>query len=106
MTVDDQLLQTFLDFRTDGRIVPPPALAVAKFSYPDGDIAVVEVQPHFLPPVRFNGKLCVRVGPRKGTANETEERILTEKRSAFARTFDRLRTFDATPVLATATLAI
>ena len=80
MTVDEQQLQTLLSFRTDGRIVPPPAMTVAKFSYPDGDVAVVEVLPHFLPPVRFKGKLCVRVGPRKGTANEAEERILTEKR--------------------------
>lgn len=88
ITVDDRLLQTLMDFRTDGRIVPPPLLTVARFSYPDGDIAVVEVQPHDLPPVRYKGKLCVRIGPRKGTANEAEERRLVEKRSAFARTFD------------------
>lgn len=88
MKVDDQQLQTLLSFRTDGRIVPPPAITVAKFSYADGDVAVAEVQPHFLPPVRYKGKVCVRVGPRKGTANEAEERILTEKRSAFATTFD------------------
>ena len=96
MTVDEQQLQTLLSFRTDGRIVPPPAMTVAKFSYPDGDVAVVEVLPHFLPPVRFKGKLCVRVGPRKGTANEAEERILTEKRSAFAKTFDVLPCKEAT----------
>lgn len=90
MKMEEQQLQTLLNFRTDGRIVPPPALAVSKFTFPDGEIAVVEVQPHFLPPVRFKGKVCVRVGPRKGTANEAEERILSEKRSAFARTFDAL----------------
>jgi len=88
ITVDDRLLQMLMDFRTDGRIVPPPLLTVARFSYPDGDIAVVEVLPHDLPPVRYKGKLCVRIGPRKGTANEAEERRLIEKRSAFARTFD------------------
>lgn len=88
MDMDEKQLQTLLGFRTDGRIVPPPALTVTKFTYPDGEVAVVEVQPHFLPPVRFKGKVCVRVGPRKGTANEAEERILSEKRSAFARTFD------------------
>jgi ATP-dependent DNA helicase RecG len=65
-------------------------MIVTKFEYPDGELAVVEVQPHFLPPVRFKGKLCVRAGIRKGIANEAEERILTEKRSAFARTFDVL----------------
>jgi ATP-dependent DNA helicase RecG len=90
MDIDERQLQALLDFRTDGRIVPPPALTVARFSYADGDIAVVEVQPHFLPPVRYKGKLCIRAGLRKGIANEAEERILTEKRSAFARTFDVL----------------
>jgi len=90
MEIGEQQLQTLLSFRTDGRIVPPPAMTVAKFKYPDGEVAVVEVQPHFLPPVRFKGKLCVRAGIRKGVANEAEERILTEKRSSFARTFDVL----------------
>lgn len=90
MAITEKNLQTLLDFRTDGRIVPPPSMIVAKFEYSDGELAVVEVQPHFLPPVRFKGKLCVRAGIRKGIANEAEERILTEKRSAFARTFDVL----------------
>ena len=90
MEIDEQQLQTLLSFRTDGRIVPPPAMTVSRFEYADGAVAVVEVQPHFLPPVRYKGKLCVRAGIRKGTANEAEERILTEKRSAFARSFDVL----------------
>ena len=86
--VDEQLLQTLLSYRTDGRIVPPPAMVVAKFTYPQGDIAVVEVKPSPFPPVRYKGKVCVRIGPRKGIANEAEERILSEKRSTFARSFD------------------
>ncbi len=90
LKVEEQLMQTLLSFRTDGRIVPPPALSVEKFTFPEGEVAVVEVQPHFLPPVRYKGKVCVRVGPRRGVANEAEERILSEKRSAFARTFDVL----------------
>lgn len=90
MVITEQNLQTLLSFRTDGRIVPPPSLIVEKFVYPDGELAVVEVQPHFLPPVRFNGRVCVRAGIRRGIANEADERILTEKRTAFARTFDVL----------------
>jgi len=90
MTITEQNLQTLLSFRTDGRIVPPPSLIVEKFIYPDGELAVVEVQPHFLPPVRFNGKVCIRAGIRRGFANEADERILTEKRTAFAHTFDVL----------------
>lgn len=90
MTITEQNLQTLLSFRTDGRIVPPPSLVVEKFIFPDGELAVVEVQPHFLPPVRFNGKVCIRAGIRRGIANEADERILIEKRTAFARTFDVL----------------
>ena len=86
--VDEQLLQTLLSYRTDGRIVPPPAMVVSKFTYSEGDVAVVEVQPSLVPPVRYKGKVCIRIGPRKGTANEAEERILSEKRSTFARSFD------------------
>ena len=71
--VNENLLQTLMGFRTDGRINPPPAITVAKFTYSDGDVAVVEVQPSFQPPVRFKGKVCVRIGPRKDTANEAEE---------------------------------
>lgn len=88
--VDEQLLQTLLDFKTDGRIVPPPSMTVSKFSYLDGDLAVIEVQPSSQPPVRFKGKVCIRTGPRKGIASEEDERILSEKRSSFARSFDTL----------------
>ena len=94
--VDEQLLQTLLSYRTDGRIVPPPAMVVAKFTYPTGDVAVVEVRPSMVPPVRYKGKVCIRIGPRKGTANEAEERILSEKRSTFARSFDTQPTYGST----------
>ena len=87
-TIAEKTIQTLLDFRTDGRIVPPPALVVSRFICKDGEIAVVEVQPSRIPPVRYKGKVCIRVGPRKGIANEAEERILSERRSTFARTFD------------------
>ncbi|MFK7971257.1 MAG: RNA-binding domain-containing protein [Bacteroidia bacterium] len=90
LNIDEPLLQRLMEFRNDGRIVPPPILNVEKFSLEDGDVAVVEVFPHYLPPVRYKGKVCIRIGPRKGTANEGEERQLTEKRTAFAKTFDVL----------------
>ena len=86
--IDEDFLQKLLSFRTDGRIVPPPAMVVEKFVYPEGEIAVVEVQPSRVPPVRFKGKVCVRAGLRADFANEAEERILSEKRSTFARSFD------------------
>ena len=87
-TVTDQLLQNLAALRSDGQIQPLPAISVARFSLPTGDVAVVEVQPSDLPPVRYKGQVWVRVGPRRATASEQEERILTEKRIAKARNFD------------------
>ena len=88
--ITDRLLQNLAALRTDGNIIPPPALSVQKFSFPEGDIAVVEVHPHHLPPVRYKQRIWIRNGPRRAVAGEAEERILNEKRSHFARSFDTL----------------
>ncbi len=88
LTVSDQLLQNLGALRSDGNIQPLPAMTVVKFTLPEGDIAVIEVQPSDLPPVRYKGQVWLRVGPRKAIANEQEERILSERRVSFARSFD------------------
>jgi ATP-dependent DNA helicase RecG len=82
------LLQNLAAIKDNGNIVPPPALSVEKFSFDDGELAVVEVTPHFQPPVRYKQQIWIRNGPRKAIANEGEERILSERRSSFARAFD------------------
>ena len=84
----DQLLQTFGSLRSDGNILPQPIMSVQKFSYSDGDVIVLEIQPSPFPPVRYKGVTWIRVGPRKAIASEMEERILTEKRTANVSTFD------------------
>lgn len=86
--IDDALLKHLGGLRTDGQILPMPAMQVYKVALADGDVAVVEVQPSDMPPVRYEGRIWIRVGPRKATANEQEERILSERRSAVVRTFD------------------
>ena len=93
---DERILQTLMDFRTDGRIVPPPVIVVSGFDYSDGYVAIAEVQPSFPPPARFKGKVCIRIGPRKGTATDIEERILSEKRSSYANTWDTLPCYGST----------
>jgi ATP-dependent DNA helicase RecG len=88
LAVTDQLLQNLAALRSDGNIQPLPAMTVSRFSLARGDVAVVEVLPSDLPPVRYKGQVWIRVGPRKAIANEQEERILTERRIAYARSFD------------------
>jgi ATP-dependent DNA helicase RecG len=70
-------------------------MTVEKFSFDDGDVLVTEVQPSEFPPVRYRGRIWVRVGPRKSIATEAEEKILTERR------LSNVHTFDAMPCLGT-----
>jgi ATP-dependent DNA helicase RecG len=86
--VTDDLLKNLAGIRSDGNILPQPMMNVAKFSLAGGDVAVVEVHPSDLPPVRYKGRVQVRVGPRKAIANEQEERALSERRIAQAKSFD------------------
>ncbi len=88
INITDQLLQNLASYRDSGQIVPLPSFTVQKRSFPEGDIAIVEVKPSDMPPVRYRGRVWVRVGPRRAIATEQEERILTERRLHKARTFD------------------
>lgn len=86
--VTDDLLKNLAGIRSDGNILPQPMMSVSKFSLPGGDVAVVEVHPSDLPPVRYKGRVHIRVAPRKAIANEQEERVLSERRAALAKSFD------------------
>jgi ATP-dependent DNA helicase RecG len=89
LAVTDELLRNLSGLTADGNILPAPAITAYKVSLPSGsDIAVVEVQPSDLPPVRYKGVTYVRRGPRKAIANLAEEALLVERRTAAARTFD------------------
>jgi ATP-dependent DNA helicase RecG len=95
LKVDDKLLLKISNIRTDGNILPQPVMTVEKFSFDDGDVLVTEVQPSEFSPVRYRGRVWVRVGPRKSIATEAEEKILTERR------LSNVHTFDAMPCLGT-----
>lgn len=90
LRAEDALLRNLAGLRQDGEILPQPAMTVGRLTLSDGsgDVVVVEVHPSDLPPVRHRGRIHIRVGPRRATANESEERMLTERRVATARTFD------------------
>jgi ATP-dependent DNA helicase RecG len=98
LPVTDELLRQLADMKTDGNIVPPPTLTVAKRTLGGRDVAVVTVEPSDSPPVRYRGRIWIRIGPRRGIASAQDERTLNEKRGY------RDVPFDAQPV-PTATLA-
>ncbi len=91
LNVDDELLKNLAGLRSDGNIQPLPALTVTRHPFSNGEVAVVEVYPSDLPPVRYRGQVWIRVGPRKATASEQEERMLSERRTS------RMMTADITP---------
>lgn len=94
--VTDELQKNIAGIRSDGNIQPQPAMAIEKFTFPDGELLVAEVQPSHFPPVRYKGKIWIRVGARRAIANEAEEKILYEKRASNIKTFDAMPCVEAT----------
>lgn len=80
LRVTDHLLTTLADIRSDGNTLPPPTLVVEKRVLKGAEMAVVTVQPADAPPVRYRGRIWVRVGPSRRVATAQDERILNEKR--------------------------
>jgi len=96
LEITDRVLQTLAGMRSDGNILPVPSLVVHKVVVRGMPVAVVEVQPAPNPPVRYKSQVWIRVGPRQATATLEEERRLTERSVAGARTFDQRPCPDAT----------
>jgi ATP-dependent DNA helicase RecG len=89
LPVTDELLRNISDMRSDGNILPFPSMTVQKRTVAGCELVVVEVQPSETPPARYNGRVWIRVGPRRATASADEERRLAEKRRAADQPFDR-----------------
>ena len=89
ISIGDEELQKIGNVKSNGNVLPQPSLLVSPVFHIDGgDIVVVEVPPSLYPPVRYDGRCWIRVGPRKAEASLEEERILTERRVSYAKTYD------------------
>jgi ATP-dependent DNA helicase RecG len=98
LAVTDALLLQAGDIKADGNILPPPTMTVEKRALGGGEMAVITVQPADAPPVRYKGRVWIRVGSRRAIATAQDERNLNEKRRY------RDLHFDVQPI-STATLA-
>jgi len=54
-------------------------MTVEKVSMGEGNIVMVKVEPSIFPPVRYKGRIWIRIGPRKGVANESDEHISAQR---------------------------
>lgn len=85
----DEDLQKIGGMKTNGKILPQPSIVLSQvFNFEGGDVVVIEVKPSSYPPVRYDGRCWIRVGPRRDKAYIEEERILTERRISYAKTYD------------------
>lgn len=94
-SITDKVLTQLSHMRDDGQILPFPTMTVQKKVVNGCEVAVVVVSPSLNPPVRYNGRVWVRVGPRRAQATPEEERRLTEKRRAGDLPFDQHPVFQA-----------
>jgi ATP-dependent DNA helicase RecG len=78
--ITDALLCALADMKTDGNILSSPTFSVEKRVLKGSEMAIVTVMPSDMPPVRYEGRIWIRTGPRRAIANAQEERILSEKR--------------------------
>ena len=92
LPITDELLLSLANIRSEGKILPFPVLQVNKRILAGCELVVIIVEPSEAPPVRFDGRTWIRIGPRRATATPEEERRLNEKRRARDLPFD-LRPF-------------
>ncbi len=91
--ITDELLRTLADMRT--AVHPFASMTVQKRTLSGCEMAVIIVFPSNTPPVRYEGRVWVRVGPRRAIATPDEERRLAEKRRSLDIPFD-VRPFSST----------
>ena len=88
LPITDDLLQQLAGLRTDHEILPFPSIEVHRRTIDGCEAALVLVHPSEAPPVRYRGRVWIRVGPRRAIATPEEERRLNEKRRAGDLPFD------------------
>ena len=89
--VTDDLLLQLADIKTDGNIVPPPTMTVEARMLAGARVVVLTAWPSDSPPVRYKGRIWIRVGPRRAHASAQDERVLNEKRRHRDPHFDARR---------------
>jgi len=80
LTITDELLRDLSDMARDGKTLPLPVMTVEKRVLDGANFAVVTVMPSDMPPVKYDGRIWIRIGARRALASEQDERILNERR--------------------------
>ena len=84
--IDDEFLRLLASSR--GEVQPFPSIDVRRVVVDNCEIAVVVVQPSSSPPLRYDGRVWVRVGPTTQLASPADELRLLERRRMANVPFD------------------
>lgn len=87
-SVTEHVLQEAAQIRTDKQIYPLPTMSVRRVTLRGCDLMLIVVAPSNEPPVRFEGRVWVRVHDQRKIATRDEERMLSERRIAWDLPFD------------------
>ena len=88
LPITDELMTRLSNIHGEGSILPLPSITVQRRTLGDCEVAVVTVAPSAATPVRYRGRVWVRVGPSVRQASAEDERLLTERRRAADLPFD------------------
>ena len=81
--ITDRQMASLGGLKSDGNLFPPPSMSVEKLALPEGDVVVLTVFPSRYPPIKYNGQVWIRIGPRKALASEDDIHLLVERRSRY-----------------------
>ena len=88
LPIDDDLLVRLSNIHGEGSILPLPSITVQRRRLNRCEVAVVAVEPSANPPVRYQGRVWVRIGPSVREGSAEDERLLGERRRAADLSFD------------------
>jgi ATP-dependent DNA helicase RecG len=88
MTIKDEDIRLLAQMRSDGNIQPLPSFSVQREIIAGCEVIVITVELSSQPPVRYEGRVWVRVGSTNQLASPEEERRLSERRRAYDLPFD------------------
>jgi ATP-dependent DNA helicase RecG len=86
---NDDLLLKIDQIKSEGAIQPLPSLTIRTIHVEEKTVVAIVVSPSSLPPVRYSGRLWVRMSASTHQGNAEDERLLNERRRTKAgRSFD------------------
>lgn len=94
LNIDDTLLTKLSDI-PNNEITPKPSVTIHVHTHSGCKIVAMIVEPAFAPPVRYKGRVYIRIGASTQVASRDDERHLAERRRANDLPFDHQPAFES-----------